>query len=749
MKRIRLIVYLYTLFMLTLPLQGKENLQFEQLPPAFSLRTLQRVCQQPNIKKELAGRYQHQDGVRALHTKLRHELRAHMLTRSLQLEKKMAYFFNHHTTPHLHFPNSCPALPSRAWQAVTTRQQEMLTTAKHLSNTVTLRWRENTRILLSASYELMFIHHVLRKGRWNRPRSRNWQHPPYWSRDVGRIKQLAFPPIYPIDLGKMEFGYPRQRLVHLYDKFPLLRWRSMHNLDIRGTTLAHKIFELAFVNGHHEGILQRFEYDFARKLRPLMARVADFSNDVDTIKIKTIKGKELVLNTGQINNLRALQFYFMFDLQRDIEQYIDYLDDNTIDAVAQLIDHTYVDWASTQQHARTNACHGKDFEIEEYRAVLWSLINNYTKEDSLDLLAAFCHPSWTRTPVRMTEAWSQALYGALFIAGLLSSNIRPLAVPLASTTAALSFLMRSVRGVRSLQLERSLLLLDVKAENNRIYNNLFNIAAIPVSFWGLQSAARAFTNKSWNFFVPFHGIKNRKGWVLSLDFITSFGVARYTDAKSHLDRNINPLTSKNYMLNSLDNLLGASVRSRAIYNSDTIARRIRNTATLSLTYALFNIYVQNMYFLFLRDDITIENHKFNNMWGAFHSAPRNILDWTLWHYASSKVSSGSKPIAFAIGGLMNIARFGDGWQKKTWYANSKLAYLKEDKSFLEAFADINLAEYLEPWKIATIVNKEITPPSLKEIKSLEALLRIYSDKNTQTHLLIDVERFYREAMLQE
>ena len=771
MKRLR--TYLYTLFVFALPLQAQEGLVLEQLPPDFSLRTLSKMCHQSGLKRDLAERYTNSEGgVKAMQHKLRHELRFHMLARSLELEKKMAYFYAHQTFPSVYFPDSCPRLTTfndSAWPAITAQQQAMRETEQHLSNTAALRWQGNMRVLLRASYEIMLIKHIFRRGRWNRPRSRNWQHPPYWSHDVGRIKQLAFPPIYPVALENMQFGYPRQRLEHLYEKFPLLRWRGMRKLDLLGKTLDHKIFELAFVNGHHEGVLQRLEFDFARKLRPLMTRVEEFSNNVGEIKIKTIKNKEIVLNKGQINNLRALQFYFMFEFDHDMEEYINNLTAETINDIARLVDRTYIDWVNEQQAVRNNACYGRDFEIEEYREVLWSLLNNYKKEDSLDLLAAFCHPSWGRTPVRLTEAWSQATYGALFGAGILIRKIRPTAVPIASLTAAFSFAMRSVRGVRSLQTERALLLLDIREENNRVYNNTFNVVAIPISIWGLNSAANAFTNDGWKFFVPFRDVKNIKDmkdiWrfilpfrkvkngkttenmkeiMLSLDFFTSFGVARYADAKSHLDRNINPLTSKNFMLNTLDNLLGASVKARALDNSDTMPRRFKNTAILSLTYALFNVYVQNMYFLFLRDDITIENHKFNNMWGVFHSAPRNVIDWTLWHHLYGKAKSSPLSTATNIVWLMNAARFLDSWQKKTWYANSKLSYLKEDKSFYEAFADLSLSEYRDPLKIDPSIDTETKVPSLKEIESLEALLRIYARQDEKIHLLINTDLMYQQ-----
>ena len=506
----------------------------------------------------------------------------------------------------------------------------------------------------------------------------------------------------------MQFGYPQQRMERLYEDFPLLRWRGAKQWDIRKTSLGHKIFHIAFVDGQYNGILQRFEHDFARKLQPLLKRVEEFRNDVEVVKIKTAKNKELILNHDQIKLLRALQLYFIFDFHSDIAGYVADVSDDTLREVAKQVDRAFVDWAGTQKIVRGKACSAPDYEIEEYRAILWALLNNYDKDDSLNLLAAFCHQSWSRTHVRMLESSTHALYGLMFVAGILFKKIRPFAVPLSSVIAAFSFSLRTARGVRSLRTERALLLIDTREENNRIYANIFNAIAVPVSFFGLYYGAKSIVNVGgWRFFIPFRGWKNN---MINLDIGAGLIAGRASDVKSHIDHNLNPMTTKNFWLNSLDNGLGSLLKGHALSGSESLPGRFKSTGLLSLTYALFNIYVQNLYFLFAKDEVTIENHKFNNMWGMFHSAPRNVVDWSIFWRISNKLNGMVASPDKNIGrGVYFASKFFDGWQKKTWYASSKLDYLKEDKNFLNR-SSISMSRSINSGRYLLLLSKKWSSP---------------------------------------
>lgn len=707
-KRLR--VHLSSLLMLVSATAVGESVQFPQLTKDFTLRDLQRVCAEPALQDKINGYYSR--GIDNVREKLHRNLRRHMLERSLTLQKKMALFYSHRTFPRAYFPDSCQAVGPE-FAAVKDQHQQLQKVNYHLQNTVRLRWRDGIRALLTASYELMFIRHILLRGKWNTPRTRNWQKPPFWPIDVERIQLVSFPPLYPIDLAKMQFGYPQQRVKEIYRDHPLLRWRGLKKLSIYGASLDHKIFELAFTD-RTSGVVDRLQRDFEGKLAQLLAR-NDLLPEPSEIIIKTTKQQELVLSPEQVKVLRALQLYFVGHFRNDIASYVAEVDEQRLLAVAREVDRNYVGWLREQEMVRETACHASASDLEEYRAVLWSLVNNYDKADSMELLAAFCHPSWSRTSRRLIEANSHIVAGLAFVAGILSSKLRPVALPIASTLSAYHFLARGLQGLESLELERALLVIDMQEESNRIYNNYFNLIASPISFvsmmWGAQAIAN--TGLGWRFFMPL----NKPGKGVGPQVVIGFAVSRIADAKSHLDRNLNPLTTKNFWLNSFDAVLSAMILKHALGKSETLGGRLRAAGLTSLTYALFNVYAQNFYYLVFRDEITPENHKFNNMWGLFHSSVRNVAEYTLFHYINGHANW-----------LLKLFKTVDSLQKKVWYASAKLAYLKEDKNFFEAFlGSLDNWEEYNLWQIKQI--KPTVSPSIEEVESLSELIKIYSSNN--------------------
>lgn len=711
-------------------LAENHTLTLSQLSPRFNLRVLQKICSHPELKDRNKDTYTSADRVAELKDNLRLEMRTHMLERSLKLEKNMAYFYSHRIMPASEFPQHCQRTRPEDWQQALEQYQRLQELRGHLRATVHLRWKESMRTLLKATYETMFIKQILLSSRLRIPNRRNWQLAPFWAEHTKKIKVLSFPPIYPVNLAEMQFGYPQQRLQLLYKQFPILRWRDMEHLGTHGKMLDQRLFKAAFLGSYHSSVLQRLKYDFARKLPKLIALADRMHNDVKAIKIDTVANNGLVLNRKQITNLRALQIYFVAYLANDIENYVNAIDDETLEKVARITDQYYVDWSSYQRKVREGACEDEDFKIEEYRALLWSLLKSYNKEDGMDLLAAFCHHSWTRSNVKMIESGSQVLYGAMFIAGILSRKIRPAARVIAPVTAALSFAMRSSRGINTLRTERALLLLDEKEENDRIYDNGLNLIAIPATAIGLHFGSKAIVNAgAWRFFIPFRGWRKE----VSIHASTSFVVSRYTDFKSHIDHKLNPIKTKNFWLNSFDNVLGLLMSGHALIASGKggLMSKLHATALFSVTYALFNVYVQNIAYLLFRDDITTANHKFNNLWGTFHSGPRNVIEWSLfWHIHKFVPHSTSASL------FTSAYKVADSVQKKTWYAVAKLSYLKEDKDFVESL--LHLPDYSKLLKGIRIPQDEGLP-SLEEIKSLQKLMHAYADKDSALRVLVNME----------
>ncbi|MDE3268771.1 MAG: hypothetical protein OYH77_00630 [Pseudomonadota bacterium] len=712
-------------------LLADDTLNLKQLSPRFSLRVLQKICSHPVLKAKNANAYTDTGRVNKLKDNLRLEMRSHMLDRSLELEKSMVYFYSHKVLPASEFPHHCSRARAADWSQALDKYQKLQALREHLRNTIHLRWRENMRTLLKASYETMFIKQILLGSLLRIPNRRNWQRPPFWEQQTDQIKVLSFPPIYPISLAKMQFGYPQERLQSLHAQFPILRWRDMEHLGTHGEMLDQRLFKAAFVDVRHGGsILARLKDDFRHKLAPLIALADKAQNEVQAIKINTVANNGLVLDRKQIANLRALQLYFIAYFANDIESYVNALDDATLAKVARITDQFYVDWALTQAKVRTGACEDEDYKIEEYRALLWSLLKSYDKEEGMDLLAAFCHHSWTRSKVKMLESGSQALYGALFVAGILSRKLRPAARVLAPATAAFSFVLRSAKGINTLRAERALMLLDKRQEDDRIYANGLNVIAIPATIVGLHFGSKAIVNAgAWRFFIPFRGWSKE----VSVHASTSFVVSRYTDFRSHVDHKLNPIKTKNFWLNSADNVLGLLMGGHALIASGKggLMSKLHATALFSLTYALFNVYVQNIAYLMFRDDTTPANHKFNNLWGTFHSGPRNVLEWSLFWQIHKFIPNNAAASAFT-----SAYKVVDSVQKKTWYAVAKLSYLKEDKNFSESL--LHLPDYSKLLK-GIHIPKDQELPSLAEINSLRELMHAYADKDSPLRVLVDVE----------
>ena len=314
-----------------------------------------------------------------------------------------------------------------------------------------------------------------------------------------------------------------------------------------------------------------------------------FQNDIEYIKINTATNNGLILNREQVKNLRALQLYFISDFQKDMQKYVQTISEEKLLRVAREVDKYYIDWAREQERVRDTACRGGNFKIEEYRSLLWSLINNYSAEDGLKLLATFCHNSWTRSKVKLVESGSQALYGIVFVAGILFKKLRKFASVVAPTTASFSFLMRYARGIDTLKTERALMVVNLRQEDDRIYNNVINLIAAPLSAVGLHLGSKAIINAgAWRFFVPFRGWSRE----VNIHATTSFLVSRYADFKSHIDHKLHPFATKNFWLNSFDNMLGLLMGGHAlIASSGGVLDKLRATVLFSVTYAMFNIYV--------------------------------------------------------------------------------------------------------------------------------------------------------------
>ena len=105
---------------------------------------------------------------------------------------------------------------------------------------------------------------------------------------------------------------------------------------------------------------------------------------------------------------------------------------------------------------------------------------------------------------------------------------------------------------------------------------------------------------------------------------------------------------------------------------------------ISIAYSYGNVYVQEIQGLF-NDEFSGRNIQWDNQWGAFHSSPRNLIDWSLWNLMVK-----AKVHPAIVAGVKGA----DGIQRKIWYSNSKLSYLRDELSYWEAMWDVQIEDYL-------------------------------------------------------
>ena len=118
----------------------------------------------------------------------------------------------------------------------------------------------------------------------------------------------------------------------------------------------------------------------------------------------------------------------------------------------------------------------------------------------------------------------------------------------------------------------------------------------------------------------------------------------------------------------------------ALLKSDTFKGRLLGTIGYSAAYTYTNIWVQEVQKRFWGSRFSADNLKFDNMWGLFHSTPRNLLHWWIWNGIVARPGVNPAYVAGLITG-MNVL---DGLQRKWWYAHAKLNYLRDDVTFFRA-----------------------------------------------------------------
>ena len=495
----------------------------------------------------------------------------------------------------------------------------------------------DTKLHIRASYEIGWLNYVfLKQNGWSLSH-RRWQTKPFW--DTDRLPLLVFPA-----------HDAKKRVKELFTAFPLLQWR-------RGTAPRLSDQILKQLRWGADEFAESYVNHCPRY--PTQQEQCLFTDSIPPLRLTDRRGQRMHTTAQQELAIHKLKNFAVFVLPLESKAMAETLTANDIRLVESVMQ-----------------LHANDWQKEWVKSARLATIR--MKGRAHNLIGAH-----NETPeTNKLETVLQLAHAPIMLTAFLKR--KPTLAPLAGVIAAAAFALRSRRTWRELRRKRvNFELPDEAEEHTLFYNALLNTAGAPVALWGggvvgkligkvKRASWRAWRHLSW------------RDKMANLDFVSSFSLSRAIDAKAHLQRKENPLKSKNFVINTGYNTLGAFLNRQALVSSGSWRGRIMSMMAISIAYSYGNVYVQEIQGLF-GDDFSGRNIQWDNQWGAFHSSPRNLIDWSLWNML---VRAKAHPA------IVTTIKGADGIQRKIWYSNSKLSYLRDELSYWEAMWDVQKGDYL-------------------------------------------------------
>ena len=502
----------------------------------------------------------------------------------------------------------------------------------------------STQLYVRASVEIRWLKHVFLDQHGWTARHRRWQHPPFW--ETEQLDTLTFP------------WYDAQRRVdQLYKAFPLLQQRHKWWQP----RLADKLFDYLWRDA--EGLtVGSFLAVVGSK-----AATHHFYGESVSLPHDQVEGhkgrrdKRLYITADQKLSIANLLFFARYHLPLVAKELAEQLEPSEIRGLEALIEKHY----ESQQRAIIKKM--RSSQPQEERSHF-----PYLQRINFEQLLQLSH--------------APAMVWAII-------KRKPLLALTAGTVGAGAFALRTIR----LQQEYMHRVADGEWENEREeiaaqHNVALSALLVPSMLVGGKMVSRLLGRAKRASWRAWRG-QSWRSRIANLDFIAHFGISRTIDAKSHLERKENPLTSHNYGINTGYNVIGAFMNRYALMRSQTWGGRLTGMVALSAVYSIGNVYVQELQKL-MGSEFDADNLRFDNMWGVFHSSPRNLLDWSLWNMLVSRITGPG--VASCLAPLITGIRLADGVQRKIWYSQSKLSYLYDNYSFWEAQLDMRVKDYW-PW----------------------------------------------------
>jgi hypothetical protein len=364
-------------------------------------------------------------------------------------------------------------------------------------------------LLLFFAYEAMLLDFLARGG-WKSPAFL----PPGLPAPDGEL-----PPVYPLNGLTGAMAAPEARLSAIHAHFPVLQRPAEFTLGQPRASLAHVLVREVFGAGTGPSEL------FARDLAPMWQELNEqHAGQSETELAAFLEERGYALPTEVLPaNYSQAQRKYLLAWQRLLNEYLPVfiaarttgLIENHPERVAQvepLLAEVSLRWMDELAGARQGLCRADDADVET-DPLLLALYLGQERTDTYELLDAYCHGGWGRTPGTIAAAAARLAGYAFIVAGVAFAP--PVAVAGLSVNAVASgggALLGAAHGSellrrsRAMGLHSALFQPSVTERNWQRAWNVFDAAMVPASvgLWGGvagQLAARATPVKA--SYIPF------------------------------------------------------------------------------------------------------------------------------------------------------------------------------------------------------------------------------------------------------
>lgn len=674
---------------------------------------LSNICKKKNdylyeVWKDQEGNYTDRDQYLELHRQnLRNKVRREILLSSLELEKEMLPLLpNKFDLPH--YPAKCPMLDNSMGDLdlLNNRLREQVIWNDNYSNIYNdvKHGREN-REKVRKRYLSMIIEATLIKTLME---SYAWKEL-LWPFASVAVPKGNFTPWYPVDTFPPQPGHMQHRLNRINQDIPLLKWRKRYDLTkpltwsgFTSATLGDTLDKVT--SKAVDTILAKAPKMIQKNYIDLVAKIRENSGQEEDDSISnwfqsTPKQKVLV-NREQQRILRSIFYFFSFQLPLMINDVVSEGELVSWEKLEPSITDYYQNWKKHIENMRLKACTTDNKSL--YESLPSMVLAHLSREndqgkgklEKAGQLDAYCNGPFGKTWRNVFEQYGPSLGAGLFIAGtsipVIDGVYTPSAKAATYTTglaiASISSAMNTLKGVDRITTETALFKLSKKTEHEKDYGILTDAAkAALASIFGRTLGNWIATTKGWRFFVPYK-INWSSGQYMIL--LSNFGISTAFDILAHIDKNINPLTSKWFWMSRTGSFLSALLFAHA--GDPGTFLQIPMAAVYN---AMGQFYLYSEIELTFRNLQLIEHQslgfvEFETLWQL---APNYVTTSAV--YSSNMILERIVPPKFVALAQFAVSEL-EAFLSMGYYGKGKINYLEDGLGFFESLIQVDFKQDL-------------------------------------------------------